>query len=273
MAYVRTRLGRWFYEEHGVAKRPGDPAIVLCHGLLYDGSQWSNQIGPLSELGRVVVFDGPGHGKSEVPPPFSLDDHKQAFVDALDALSIQKTILIGLSWGGMLALRVAIGHPRRVAAMALLACSADAETRYDRAKYRVLASFARKFGLPFALVQREIAPLMFGKKTLRDRPELVRELAHQINGYSRDGVARAAKAVVIKRPSILKELRAVSVPTLVLCGEEDLATDKTQSQAIASRIPQATLTMIEDAGHMSAIEQPARVNAALLPFVQANLSH
>jgi 3-oxoadipate enol-lactonase len=272
MAYVRTRLGRWFYEEHGVSKRPADPAIVLCHGLLYDGAQWSNQIGPLSALGRVVVFDGPGHGKSEVPPPFSLDDHKQAFVDALDALGIQRTILIGLSWGGMLALRVAIGHPRRIAAMALLDCSADRETRYDRAKYRVLASFARRFGLPFALVEREIAPLMFGRKALRERPELVRELSQQVNGYPREGVARAAKAVVITRPSILKELRAVSVPTLVLCGQDDQATKPVQSQAIASRIPQATLTMIEDAGHMSALEEPARVNAALLPFVQANLA-
>ena len=78
MPYVRTRLGRWFYEERGAAKRPGDPAIVLWHGLLFDGGMWRHQIEPLAALGRVVVFDGPGHGKSEVPPPFSLEDNADA---------------------------------------------------------------------------------------------------------------------------------------------------------------------------------------------------
>src|SRR4051794_28950889 len=60
MAYVRTRLGRWFYEERGTAKRAGDPPIVLLHGLLFDGGAWRKQVEPLAALGRVIVIDGPG---------------------------------------------------------------------------------------------------------------------------------------------------------------------------------------------------------------------
>src|SRR3954471_11894609 len=125
MAYVRTRLGRWFYEERGKAKREGDPAIVLLHGFLFDGGMWRAQVEPLSALGRVIVIDGPGHGKSEVPPRFTLEDHADALaIDAFAELGIKKAVLAGLSWGGMLSMRVAIQHPMRVHAMALVDTSA-----------------------------------------------------------------------------------------------------------------------------------------------------
>ena len=94
MAYVGTRLGRWFYEERGKAKPSDKTAIVLLHGLLFDGGSWKNQVGPLSELGRVVVFDGPGHGKSEVPPIFTLDEHADALADALAELEIERAVLV-----------------------------------------------------------------------------------------------------------------------------------------------------------------------------------
>ena len=148
MAYVRTRLGRWFYEERGATRRKGDPAIVLLHGLLFDGGMWRAQVEPLAAIGRVLVFDGPGHGRSEAPPPFSLEDHCEALTDALTALGVDRAVLVGLSWGGMVAMRVAIQHPARVAALALFDTSADAETRGRAVKYRMLAAFARRVGVP-----------------------------------------------------------------------------------------------------------------------------
>src|SRR5690349_7141247 len=109
MAYVRTRLGRWFYEELGETKREGDPTIVLLHGLLFDGGMWRGQLEPLAALGRVLVFDGPGHGKSEEPPRFTLEDHADALaIDAFGELDVDKAILVGLSWGGMISMRAAI---------------------------------------------------------------------------------------------------------------------------------------------------------------------
>jgi len=89
MPYVRTRLGRWFYEERGASIRSSDPTIVLWPSLLCDGGMWKNQIEPLASCGRVVVFDGPGHGKSEVPPPFSLEDNADALTDAFGELQIE----------------------------------------------------------------------------------------------------------------------------------------------------------------------------------------
>jgi 3-oxoadipate enol-lactonase len=269
--YVTTRLGRWFYEERGQARRPNDPAIVLMHGLLFDGGQWEPQVPPLSDLGRVVIIDGPGHGKSEVPPPFSLDDHARALVDALDALGIFKSILIGLSWGGMVAMRVALDNPMRVVALGLLDTSADAETPTQRMKYRVLNSVARSVGLPYSFAQREIAPLMFSDKTMRDRPELVEKWFRTTMGFSRLGVARSVKTVM-QRPSIVDKLRAVGCPALILCGKDDRALPLQHSQAIAARVPRGTLVTIDDAGHSSTLEQPAAVNAQLVPFVREHLA-
>src|SRR5579883_2614545 len=120
MAYMRTRLGRWFYEERGARKRAGDPAIVLLHGLLFDGGMWRGQVEALSAFGRVLVIDGPGHGKSEMPPPFTLEDHVDALMDALTALGVERAVFVGLSWGGMIAMRAALRHKKRVAALALL---------------------------------------------------------------------------------------------------------------------------------------------------------
>ena len=86
MPYARTRLGRWFYEERGVARKKGDAAIVMWPSLLFDGGMWREQVEPLAALGRVIVFDPPGHGKSEVPPPFSLEDNADALLDAFGEL-------------------------------------------------------------------------------------------------------------------------------------------------------------------------------------------
>ena len=106
MPYVRTRLGRWFYEERGAAKRPRDPAILLLHGFMFDGRMWKRQVEPLAEIGRVVVIDGPGHGRSEAPPRFMLEDQADALLDVYAELGIERAVIVGLSWGGIIPLNL-----------------------------------------------------------------------------------------------------------------------------------------------------------------------
>ena len=269
--YVRTRLGRWFYEERGAPRRDGAPAVVLWPSLLFDGSMWRHQLAPLSELGRVLVFDGPGHGKSEVPPPFTLEDNVEALLDAFDALEIKRTVLVGLSWGGMLAMRMALQHPERVAALSLFDTSAEAEDRGKAIKYRAFASFGRRLGLPPALVEGQIAPVMFCDRTLAERRDLVERWKRDASGYPSEGTARAAMAVVVQRTNILSRLGDIRVPTLVACGREDRATEPVHSERIAAAIPGARLAWIEHAGHITALEQPEAVSALLVPFVREQL--
>jgi pimeloyl-ACP methyl ester carboxylesterase len=274
MPYVRTRLGRWFYEERGHAKREGDATIVLLHGLLFDGGMWRKQVEPLAALGRVIVIDGPGHGKSESPPRFTLEDHADALaIDAFNELQIKKAIPVGLSWGGMVTLRTAIQHPMRVAALAVLDSTAEAETLRDKVKYRAFIAFARRYGVPRWFADRELAKLMFGRRALAERgDELMTQFARTVNGFPRDGLARACLAVAVHRKDVTAKLRGVASPTLVICGRDDLSTPPAKSQALTAKIRDARLEWIDACGHMSALERPDEVNDLLVPFVREHVS-
>jgi 3-oxoadipate enol-lactonase len=267
MAYVRTRLGRLYYEERGNQRRPGDPTIVLLHGLLFDGGMWRGQVEALSALGRVVILDGPGHGRSEPAPRFMLEDHADALFDAFGELGIRQAVIVGLSWGGMVGMRLALQHPAKVAALALLDTSAESETTAKRVEYRSLVALGRRFGLPYVVYRSYLAPLMFGPRTIANNTELVMESFRRTAGFERDGLCRAAIAVLVHRKNILPQLGRIRVPTLVLCGRDDGTTVLARSEAIAKAIPNAKLTVIDGIGHMSALEDPAAVNARLVPFV------
>jgi 3-oxoadipate enol-lactonase len=232
---------------------------------------WKHQIEPLSAIGRVVVFDGPGHGKSEVPPPFSLEDNTDALTDAFGELQIDKAVFVGLSWGGMLAMRLALQHHQRVRALALLDTNAEAEERLRIAKYRAFISFGKRFGIPKALADVQLAPIYFAAGTRTREPELVDRWIRTVNGYPREGVARASKAVVVQRKDISSRLGSIRVPTLVMCGRDDRATEPEHSEVIARAIPGAKLVYIEGAGHITALEKPKAVNDALVPFVASQV--
>lgn len=272
MPYARSNVGRLFYEERGFPKEKGDPAIVLLHGFLFEGGMWRHQLGALSQLGRVIVFDGPGHGKSEVPPsPYRMEDHADGIAMALSELGAEHAILVGLSWGGMIAMRFALQHPSRTAGLALLDTSAEREGRFDRAKARLLFSVYRSFGLPPSIFAREVAPRMFGPKTLRAHPELAEETKQTLVGFSREGVVRAGENIV-HRESILGRIGSITAPMLVICGEDDVTTPPARSHAIATRVHGARLVMLSDCGHLSALERPQEVNSVLVPFVREVLT-
>jgi len=273
MPYLRTRLGRWFFEdvEREGGTFAGAPTIVLLHSLLCDGGMWRGQVGPLRALGRVVVIDSPGHGKSDVPPPFTLEDHTRALLDAFEELRIGRAIVAGVSWGGMLAMRVALHHPGRLAAMAILDSSADGTLWKERLEYRAMCAVVRAVGMPPRLLKERVVPLMFAPRTRTHAPELVDEFVRTLGGFSREGVTRATKAVSIDRPSIVEELRRITVPTLVGYGEYDKATPAAHSRRIASRIGGSLLAVFEGGGHLAALEVPDAVNQHLVPFVREHM--
>lgn len=272
MPYVRTRLGRLFYDERGEARRTGDPAMVLLHGLLFDGGMWRGQLESLSALGRVIVIDGPGHGKSEPPPRFSMEEHADALFDAFGELGVERALVVGLSWGGMVGMRFALQHPDKVAGLALLDTSAEAQSLAQRIRYRAFVALHRRAGIPQGWFQKLVAPVMFAPRTIVERPELPQATYRRTMGFDREGVARATLAVVVHRKTILGTIGAIRVPTLVMCGSEDRATTPERSQNIARAIPGAQLVILDGLGHMSTLEDPDAVNQHLVPFARSVVS-
>jgi len=181
-------------------------------------------------------------------------------------------VCVGWSWGGALALHLALRHPAAVAGLAILDSSAEAQTRYRKAKYRLLVGVVRRFGLSPWLARGQIAPLMFSRRTRRERPELVEEFVRSATALPRQALVRAALAVAIQAPDILASLGALSVPTLVLCGREDRGYPPALSEHIARAIPGARLEWIEGAGHLTPLERPEQVSRFLVPFVADRLS-
>ena len=264
MPYVSTCVGRLFVEDAGEG-----PPVVLWHSLLCDGGMWHAQAVALRERHRVLVIDGPSHGRSEPRrTPFTLDQCADALVELLDAHAIDRAALVGLSWGGMTAMRVALRHPSRVRALGLFDTSANAETPANVRRYRAMAEVVRRVG-PIAPIEDRVRRIMVAPATLREKPALVDEVVRRIRGWDREGLYHAVRAVVVDRRSIAAELPRIRVPTLVAIGEHDHATPRAFSERIAGSIPGARLEVIAGAGHLTAAEQPDAVTALLRGFLAA----
>lgn len=270
MPYARTRLGRLFYEERGESKRKDQPAIVLLHALLFDGGMWRGQLDALAQLGRVIVVDAPGHGHSEAARNFTLEEHADAVTDVLDELGIDRAVFIGLSWGGMCSMRVALRHPRRVVALGLVDTSAEGESPKTIRRARAFLAFFRYFGIPYRLFETQMAPFMYGRRALREKPELLAETYRRMMGFDREGVVWAFRAVV-ERSNVLSRVHEIHVPTLIVCGRNDRTTPLRRSKNLAAAIEGATFVVLEDIGHMTALEEPETITNLLVPFVREQI--
>jgi 3-oxoadipate enol-lactonase len=172
----------------------------------------------------------------------------------------------------MLGMRIALHRPERLAAMVLLDTSADGTLFRERIEYRAMCAITRRIGLPPYLLRKKIVPLMFAERTRESAPDLVEEFVRTLGGYPREGLTLAATAVSIDRLSILERLRQIDVPTLVGYGDEDIATPPEHSRRIASRIAGSRLVPFKGAAHLSALEAPALVNDAVVPFVREHMA-
>jgi 3-oxoadipate enol-lactonase len=251
-----------YFEDRG----KGHP-IILGHSFLCSGEMWKPQLEPLSNQYRVINIDLRGHGKSGVNnEPFDLYDLVDDFLFILDHLNIEKAIWAGLSIGGMIALRAAITNEKRIAGLILLDTHAGAETALNKMKYRAMASFTRIFGI------RPLVPyimrLFFCPITRLNRPDLIGEWKTKILSIPITTALQTVYALV-KRESIIEKLKQITVPTLVLVGENDKALPPIYSQKIAKTIPHAEIEVIKKAGHLITLEQPEAVNSAILAFLHS----
>ncbi len=170
MPYARSHGIPIHYEVSG----RGDTAVVLLHSFLCSGHMWHNQVETLARARTVINVDARGHGRSgAISSPFPLEDMVDDVVAVLDAEGVRHAVWVGLSIGGMVALRAALSVPERVRALAIIDSDAGAESMPGRLKYSIMAAIVRHFGL--RPMVRAVVKLMFGRTTLRSRPELVRE--------------------------------------------------------------------------------------------------
>jgi 3-oxoadipate enol-lactonase len=166
-------------------------------------------------------------------------------------------------------LRAALTCPRRVNGLILLDTDAGAETLLRKLRYYGMGLGARLLGIgPFL---SPIARLMFGATTRQQNPALVSEWKREFSTVHIPSVLRGLDALM-QRDSLLARLPQISVPALVLVGEEDRSLPPSLARRIHDLLPDSGLVQIPAAGHLSALEQPATVNEAILDFLETRIA-
>jgi 3-oxoadipate enol-lactonase len=241
------------------------PAIVLTHSFLCDGSMFAEQVPALARSHRVLNVDLRGHGRSgPAESPYTIYDLVADVIAVLDAERVESAIWMGLSIGGFLSLRAALTHPGRVRALILLDSDAGAESALKKLKYAAMKWLLESLG-PRCIVPA-VMPIMLGRTTLRSRPQLRQRYRHLFGDVRVKSACRGIEAIT-SRDDLLGRLGEITVPTLVLVGEEDRALPPWRSRRMADGIAGAQLVVIPQAGHLASAENPAPVTAAVMGFL------
>lgn len=231
--------------------------LVLVPGLMCDRAVWQ----PLMPALQAVSH-------CQVPDPGALDSLPQMAAAVLDAAPA-RFALAGHSMGARVALEVVRQAPQRVSRLALLdtgylarapGAAGDEEAR----KRQALLDVARAQGV--AAMARVWVQGMVHRARLNDTV-LIDSIVAMFARRSADTFAGQIRAL-LQRPDASSVLRALQMPTLVLCGRQDSWAPVAQHEAMHALIPVARLAIVEDAGHMAPMEQPAAVASAMLRWLQ-----
>lgn len=260
MPTIRSASANLFYEDTGTG-----PAVLLSHSWQCDGRQWP-QLPALAEAGyRVLNLDNRGHGRSGPHRQrFTMWDMADDLIAVLDDADVDDAVLVGLSVGGFAALRAGLRHASRVRALVL------ADTAAGRAAWRGRAKVAALGRLSLTparnLVVEVVVKQLFGPTARRDQPEMVAEWRRRFRDQDPASMLVAIQSIMA-RDDVTSRLGEISVPTLVIVGEEDRDPGVMASASLAARIPAARLTVLPDTGHLAALEQPNAFESQLLQFL------
>ena len=253
-----------YYEDTG----SGPETIVFAHGLLCNTHLFDHQVAALRDRYRCIAFDFRGQGQSEVTRTgYDMDTLTEDAAGLIRGQNAGPCHFLGLSMGGFVAMRLALRHPELVRSMMLLSTSADEEPREHLFRYKIMGFIARWISM--RLVAGKVKDIMFGKKFMTDpaREAEREEWRQRLLSNHRVGATRAARGVLTRLP-IYDQIGAIRVPTLIIVGEDDIATTPAKARRMHERIAGSKMVIIPGAGHTVTVEEPAAVNDALTSFLQ-----
>jgi 3-oxoadipate enol-lactonase len=241
------------------------PAVVFLHAFPLDHTMWDEQASALERTHQVIRFDARGFGAT--PPGEGLLTMERIADDAvalMDHLEVPRAVVCGLSMGGYAALAFVRRHPDRLRGLVLADTRATPDTEEGRRTRAEQADRVRKEGPP--AIADAFLPKLVGATTHKERPQVVARVREMILRASPRGIADALAGLAARADS-RSTLREIRVPTLVVCGDEDVLTPPADSEALQAGIAGSRLAMIPRAGHLSNLEAPAEFGAALKEFL------
>ena len=245
----------------------GPETLVLINGLADDLESWGFQVPDLLEAGlRVLRFDNRGVGRTDSPSgPYTsrlLADDAKALVDHL---GISDFHLMGVSMGGMISQEYALAYGSDLRSLTL-ACTYAAPGPFCSRMFAMWGDLAPQLGVPF--VMRDVTLWAFTVPFFSERPDEAAEFEEAMAGMPMSVEAYLAQLNVIQTHDTVARLGELSVPTLVLAGEEDILIPVRLSRALHDLVPGATWATVPG-GHACLWEHPAPFNSTLIDFIRS----
>ncbi len=247
------------------------PPVVFLHGFPHDRSLWAQQRTALAARARCIAPDLRGFGESTSRAPYSMDQYADDVVALLDWLEIESAVICGLSMGGYVAMALWRRHPDRVRAMILCDTRATADSDETRVARNAMIILAHNGGAD-AVAEKQL-PGMVGATTRARRPEVVESVRVMMARQSVSGIVGALEALR-DRPDSRDTIASITVPVLIIVGDEDVLTPVQDAQAMRDLLPSTTIARFEriaDSGHATCVERPAAVTHAIAEFLTAVL--
>jgi 3-oxoadipate enol-lactonase len=239
--------------------------VIFIHAFPLNQSMWDEQSAALKNHCRVITVDLRGFGQSRVDAgSCSLDQMASDVRGLMAALDIDRAALAGLSMGGYVSLAFYRNYPEAVSGLVLADTRATKDTAEARERRLKSAEKAEREGA--RAVADDMIPLLLGRSTAEGRPDIVGRVRAMIEANSPEAIAAAQRGMAERQDSTAI-LAGINFPTLILVGAEDTLTPVAEAEAMRTRIPGARMRVIEGAGHLSNLEQPAQFNSIMREFV------
>ncbi len=264
MPFVSLSQTKLFYQEHG----SGSETLVFSHGLLWSHKMFASQVAELSKEYRVIAYDHRGQGSSEVGGPYDMDTVAADAAELIRSLVGGPVHFIGLSMGGFVGMRLAARHPELVKSLILLETSANAEPLENLPQYKLLNGLVRWVGV-IPPIASKVMKIMFAKSWLADPAQVdsIRQWKKELTS-NKKSITGPVEGVIYRK-GVEEELANISCPTLVIVGDEDVATTPQKAAFIHQGIAGSKLETISGAGHSSCIEKPEEVNRLLKDWLES----
>jgi pimeloyl-ACP methyl ester carboxylesterase len=261
------------YKERG----EGEPTFVLLHGFGASAFSWREVMQPLAEHGRVIAYDRPAFGLTARPmpgewsgkSPYGPEAQVELLFGLMDALEVERAVLVGNSAGGTVAVNAALTQPDRVRGLVLV----------DAAIYTGGGSPAWIRPLLDTPQMRRIGPLL-ARQIADSGNDIIQQAWHDPARITPEVVAGYRKPLQVENwdralweltlasrtLGLAGRLSELTMPTLVITGDDDRIVPTAESVRLAGEIPNAHLVVIPECGHVPQEEKPGEFLQAVLEF-------
>ncbi|GAP05519.1 predicted hydrolase [Anaerolinea thermolimosa] len=270
------------YKEAGT----DEPVMILLHGFGASVFSWREVMGPLSQYARVVAYDRPAFGLTERPlpgswkgeSPYGVEGNLTLLLGLMDALGMEKAILVGNSAGGRLAVQAALAHPERVSGLVLVDAAIYTGNRRPFGILQPLVHTPQMdrlgpfFARSLAGEQGEAFLRAAWHDPSRITPEIQAGYRKPLHMANWDAALWEFTKAGSGNEDLAPRLRGIFLPTLVISGENDQIIPAADSVRLASELPGARLAVLPACGHLPQEECPDLFLNPVIEFIRDHFS-